>query len=188
MAAETLARIENLFSADEDAMTVISGTANGKITGRNPEGGQHGRYTVRHDPAPDPPARQSSIVGQRRGDMGNGNNRTARERLDAVLTELEQETVTTEDVVATDVAAMRSLIESAIENRARAETERSEAPDRVTAGKGRVASSIERLGRLAGIGQGAGQPSAPRVRIGPSRQRATTRDGSAGATSARVAT
>ena len=82
------------------------------------------------------------------------NDRTARERLDALLTELEEETLAKEDIVSTDVAATRSLIESAIEKHMRAETTRSVAPGRLTAAKGKVASSMERLGRLTGIGQG----------------------------------
>ena len=35
------------------------------------------------------------------------NDRTARKRLDALLTELEEEILETEDIVSTDVAAMR---------------------------------------------------------------------------------
>ena len=83
------------------------------------------------------------------------NDRTARERLDALLIELEEEILAPEDIVSTDVAAMRSLIESGIEKHMCTETSRIVAPGRLTAAKDRVASSMEWLGRLAGIGQGA---------------------------------
>ena len=93
------------------------------------------------------------------------NDRTARVRLDALLTELEEEILETEDSVATDVVAMRSLVDSAIGNDMRAETDRSASPGRMTFVKGKVASTVELLGRLTGVGQGTIRPSAPRVRM-----------------------
>lgn len=93
------------------------------------------------------------------------NDRTARERLDALLSELEEEILETVDIVSTDVAAMRSLVESAVDNRMDAGKGRDASPGRMTLAKGKVESTVERLDRWTGLGQRAVRLSAPRVRM-----------------------
>ena len=93
------------------------------------------------------------------------NDRMARERLDALLTELEEDILENGDIVSADVAAMRSLVESAIENHMGVGKQRDVPPERMTLAKEKVTTTMERLGRWTGMGQGAVQPSAPRVRM-----------------------
>ena len=93
------------------------------------------------------------------------NDTMARERLDALLTELEEDILENGDIVSADVAAMRSLVESAIENHMGVGKQRDVSPERMTLAKEKVTTTMERLGRWTGMGQGVAQPSAPRVRM-----------------------
>ena len=93
------------------------------------------------------------------------NDRTARKRLDALLTELEEDILETEDILPTDVAAMRSLAESAIENHMGNRQGRNASPEGMTLAKGKVTATMERLGRWTGMGESASWQTAPPVRM-----------------------
>ena len=93
------------------------------------------------------------------------NDRTARKRLDALLTELEEDILETEDILPTDVAAMRSLAESAIENHMGNRQGRNASPEGMTLAKGKVTATMERLGRWTGMGESADWQTAPPVRM-----------------------
>ncbi|MYJ96805.1 MAG: hypothetical protein F4053_14865 [Proteobacteria bacterium] len=93
------------------------------------------------------------------------NDRPARERLDALLTELEEDVLETEDILPTEVAAMRSLAESAIENHMGTRQGPNASPDGVTLAQGNVTAAMERLGRWTGMGESADWQIAPPVRM-----------------------
>ena len=88
--------------------------------------------------------------------------RNARERLEALLTGLEDEVMRGEGCVDTDVTGMRAEMEALIGKHlgatGRAEAAASGAGD----ARGKVADAVERLGRWAGAGQ-----SAMRAALGP---------------------
>lgn len=92
--------------------------------------------------------------------------RNARERLEALLTGLEDEVMRGEGCVDTDVAGMRAEMEALIGKHlgatGRAEAAASGAAD----ARGKVAGAVERLGRWAGAGQSAMRAAlGPRVRM-----------------------
>lgn len=92
--------------------------------------------------------------------------RNGREQLDALLTGLEDEVISTEPVLFNDVDEVRSAIDRLIEMHAAASGRQHEALHEPGDAKGRVASAMELLGRWAGIGQGAARRvAAPRVRM-----------------------
>lgn len=106
------------------------------------------------------------------------NDRTHRERLDALLAGLEDEVLRSEEertiseagIEATDVGATRSAIESLIRARLggrerRQQPSREAAADRQGA-KDKVGRAMERLGKWAGVTQaGTAVGAAPRVRM-----------------------
>ena len=97
--------------------------------------------------------------------------RNARERLDALLSGLEEEVIRGEERVSGDVGAMRSRMEALIEAHAFAAGQAEPSPKAGDV-KGKVASAVELLGRWAGIGQGgARRPAMPRVRMAFSGER-----------------
>ena len=88
--------------------------------------------------------------------------RNARERLDALLTGLEDEVMRGEGCVDTDVEAMRAEIEALIEMHVGATRATSHAGDV----KGKVTNAVELLGRWAVMGQnGLRSVLVPRVRM-----------------------
>ena len=87
----------------------------------------------------------------------------ARERLEALLTGLEDEVMCGEGCVDTDVAAMRAEIEGLIEKHVGA---KEVATIRAGDVKGRVSSAVERIGKWAGVGQrGERAALVPRLRM-----------------------
>ena len=103
--------------------------------------------------------------------------RNAHERLDALLTGLEEEVMRGEGVLATDVKAMRTDLEGLIVRHAGRGVRDDAAP---TAGgvKDKRAIAKELMGRLAEIGQRAVRSNAlPRVRMAFSGKRNLSEDG-----------
>ena len=110
-------------------------------------------------------------------------SRTPRERLDALLAGLEDEVLRSdqtgqrlvdEGVATENVETMRSSIESLIHARAGGPERRQESlrGDGAKGAKAKVAHTLERLGRWAGVAQGGGATSAaPRVRMAFSGER-----------------
>lgn len=103
--------------------------------------------------------------------------RDARERLERLLTGLEDEVVRGEGCVDTDVAAMRAEIESLIKKHVSGP-----AAATIRAGdvKGKLTSAVERLGNWAGMGQRSERVAlVPRLRMAFSGTK-SDRDGEAG--------
>ena len=97
--------------------------------------------------------------------------RNAQERLDALLTGLEDEVIRGEGDVGTDVEAMRAEMAALIEAHAGDGRQRGALPKAGDV-KARVASAMELLGRRAGISEvGSRRPAAPRVRMAFSGER-----------------
>ena len=104
--------------------------------------------------------------------------RNARERLEALLTGLEDEVMRGEGCVDTDVTGMRAEMEALIGKHlgatGRAEAAASGAGD----ARGKVADAVERLGRWAGAGQSAMRAAlGPRVRMAFSGERESSEGG-----------
>ena len=101
-------------------------------------------------------------------------SRNARERLEALLTGLEEEVMRGEGCVDTDVAGMRAEIEELIRNRGDVAFDAETATPGVGAMKDKVMGVVELLGKWAGIGQSdARRGVAPRVRMAFSGERET---------------
>ena len=104
------------------------------------------------------------------------NNGTPAERLDALLGGLEEEVLRSEGAGTTSVEAMRFSMEALIETELRASERRVGSPQKVDA-KGKVATAMERLGRWAGMVQGAARSARPRVRMAFSGEREPSEGG-----------
>ena len=92
--------------------------------------------------------------------------RNARERLDALLTGLEDEVMRGEGCVDTDVAAMRAEIEAVIGRHLGATGPADAVASGAEDARGKVAGAVERLGRWADAGHGAVRAAlGPRVRM-----------------------
>ena len=103
----------------------------------------------------------------------------ARERLDALLTGLEDEVVRDEAVAATDVETMRLEIEGLIEGHVPGSGVAPVAARKTGHVKQKAPGVMELLGRWAGLGQGAGRRGAtPRVRMAFSAERERAEGGS----------
>ena len=99
--------------------------------------------------------------------------RNARERLDALLTGLEDEVLRGEGCVDTDVAAMRAEIEVVIRKHLGTIGSAEAVASRAIA-RGKVAGAVERIGRWADAGQGAVRAAlGPRVRMAFSGEKPT---------------
>ena len=99
--------------------------------------------------------------------------RSARERLDMLLTGLEDEVISGEGCVDTDVKAMRAEIEGVIRKHADVGNTREVDSAIAREAKGKVAGVVELLGRWAGIGRHRARPvRVPRIRVAFSGERA----------------
>ena len=108
--------------------------------------------------------------------MNDGRN--PRERLDALLSGLEEEVIRGEAGVTGDVGAMRAQMDALIEAHAQAAGRQAQRSPKAGDWKGKVASAVELLGRWAGIGETGGRRTAmPRVRMAFSGEREDAESG-----------
>ncbi len=106
------------------------------------------------------------------------NTRNAHERLDALLSALEDAVLNGEGVLATDVKAMRAEIEDLIELHAGRSIQGNAAVTDVGGVKDKKSTAKELLGRLAGVGHRAVRSNVmPRVRMAFSSKSNPSEDG-----------
>ena len=110
--------------------------------------------------------------------------RKPHERLDALLTGLEEEVLRRKDASTTDIGAMRSSMELLIVG---IMDPKEESPRAVVDVKGKLAGAVERLGRWANMVQGYSRADIPRVKMAFSgkQERPVRRSGRRGARTGR---